>query len=120
MIMLRFFEKKAFGGCKSQIFVFGYWIAGRGAILRIRRLRRSVSRAHGCSAPPLSPSPIVPAYLHNSALSNKALESLNPSVWIVGSYIQKRIPPLPPPLDGAHPSPSNLIFINLLNGALGS
>jgi len=27
--MLKFFEKKAFGGRKSQIFVFGYWIAGR-------------------------------------------------------------------------------------------
>ena len=75
--MLRFFEQKAFCGCKSQIFVFGYWIAGRGdragypvrrrmrlgdafhwlgvsleAILRIRRLRRSVCGAHGCSAPP--------------------------------------------------------------------
>ena len=30
MIMLRFFEQKSFCGCKSQIFVFGYWIAGRG------------------------------------------------------------------------------------------
>ena len=27
--MLRFFEKKAFGGCKSQIFVVGYQIVGR-------------------------------------------------------------------------------------------
>ena len=27
--MLRFFEKKAFGGCKSQIHVIGYRIAGR-------------------------------------------------------------------------------------------
>ena len=26
--MLRFFEKKAFGGCKSQIFVIGYRFAG--------------------------------------------------------------------------------------------
>ena len=31
--MLRFFEKKAFGGCKSQIFVFGHWIAGLKAEL---------------------------------------------------------------------------------------
>ena len=30
MVMLRFFEKKAFGGCKSQIFVFGYRVVGRG------------------------------------------------------------------------------------------
>ena len=29
--MFRSFEKKAFSGCKSQIFVFGYWIAGREA-----------------------------------------------------------------------------------------
>ena len=29
MNMLRFFEKKAFGGCKSQIHVIGYRIAGR-------------------------------------------------------------------------------------------
>ena len=28
--MLRFFEKKAFGGCKSQIFVIGDKNAGRG------------------------------------------------------------------------------------------
>ena len=28
MNMLRFFGKKAFGGCKSQTFVFGYQIAG--------------------------------------------------------------------------------------------
>ena len=28
IIMLRFFEKKAFGGCKSQIFVFGNQFAG--------------------------------------------------------------------------------------------
>ena len=28
MIMSRFFEKKAFSGCKSQIFVNGYRIAG--------------------------------------------------------------------------------------------
>ena len=27
--MLIFFEKKAFGGCKSQIFVIEYRIAGR-------------------------------------------------------------------------------------------
>ena len=26
----KFFEKNPFGGCKSQIFVFGYWIAERG------------------------------------------------------------------------------------------
>ena len=24
------FPKKSYGGCKSQIFVFGYWIAERG------------------------------------------------------------------------------------------
>jgi len=66
--MLRFFEKMAFGGCKSQIYIFGYRV-GRGdgagypgrrsmrlgddfdwlrvsldAILQIRRLRRSVLR----------------------------------------------------------------------------
>ena len=29
MNMLRFFGKKAYGGCKSQIFVIGYQIAGR-------------------------------------------------------------------------------------------
>ena len=27
--MLRFFGTKAFGGCKSQLFVIGYRIAGR-------------------------------------------------------------------------------------------
>ena len=27
--MLKFFEKKAFSGCKSQIFVIGYRIVGR-------------------------------------------------------------------------------------------
>ena len=31
--MLRFFEKKAFGGCKSQIFVIGDKCAGRGVIV---------------------------------------------------------------------------------------
>ena len=89
--MLRFFEKKAFCGCKSQIFVFGYWIAGRGdragypvrrrmrlgdafhwlgvsleAILRIRRLRRSVCGAHGCSAPP----PYLYTYVYSWIVSN--------------------------------------------------
>ena len=69
----------AFGGCKSQIFVFGNLFAGREnelgsladvcmrlrdgfdwlevgleTILRIMRLRRSVCGAHGCSAPPPS------------------------------------------------------------------
>ena len=29
MNMLRFFEKKGFGGCKSQKFVIGYRIVGR-------------------------------------------------------------------------------------------
>ena len=29
MNMLRFFGKKAFGGCKSQIFFIGYRIVGR-------------------------------------------------------------------------------------------
>ena len=29
MNMLKFFEKKAFNGCKSQIFVIGYRIDGR-------------------------------------------------------------------------------------------
>ena len=29
MNMLRFFGTKAFGGCKSQLFVIGYRIAGR-------------------------------------------------------------------------------------------
>ena len=78
--MLRFSEKKAFGGCKGQIFVIGNQIAGREdkigepgrrsirlgddfdwlevgweAILRIRRLRRSVCGVHGCSRPLLRP-----------------------------------------------------------------
>ena len=88
MIMLRFFKQKAFCGCKSQIFVFGYWIAGCGdragypvrrrmrlgddfhwlgvsleVILRIRRLRRSVCGAHGCSAPPPSSAWVLTDYI---------------------------------------------------------
>jgi len=73
------FPKKSFGGCKSQVFVIGYRIAGRidivrepvrrsmrlgndfiwigvgqEALLRIRRLRRSACGAHVCFAPPPS------------------------------------------------------------------
>ena len=69
------FYKKAVSGCKSQIFVIGYRVVGRETeldslsdvawgsetiligletILQIRRLRRLVCGAHGCSAPPPS------------------------------------------------------------------
>ncbi len=75
---MRFFEKIALGDCKSQIFGFGNVIAGPEIVgepgrrskrlgdyfvwlgvgletlLRIRRLRRLVCGAHGCSAPPSS------------------------------------------------------------------
>ena len=42
--MLRFFEKKVLGGCKSQIFFFGDQNAGRGD--RMAEVRRR-SKRHG-------------------------------------------------------------------------